>query len=150
MLGLRTIFGDQCRDRQPQQHPDRHVDGEMQIKSGLVEHRPIAQRRHQRMLRKLDDAGFVDIGMKTAGQQHAKLRMVHARQRLGAGKAFALEIDLGLVPDFEPMIAQRLGDRDARPRVGDRPALRTCPRPFSIGSDRQRASFGSDGFMLIG
>ena len=37
--------------------------------------------------------------------------------RLGAGKAFALEIDLGLIPDLDPMIAQCLGDRDARPSV---------------------------------
>ncbi len=71
---------------------------------------------------------LVDVGQEAAGQQHAKLRMTNARQRFGAGKAFALEIDLGLVPDLEPIIAQCIGDADARPVFGghgidERPAL---------------------------
>ena len=40
--------------------------------------------------------------------------MPDARQRLRSGEAFALEIDLRLVPDFEPLIAQRLADGYAR------------------------------------
>ena len=90
------------------------------------------------MLRELGDAGFVDVGEKTAGHQHAKLRMVQARQRLGAGKAFALEIDLGLIPDLEPIIAQRLGDRHARPGVDsvDRRCALVLGR-LLIGSDRR-------------
>ena len=117
LLGLRPILGDERGDRHPQQHADRHVDGEVQIEARVVEHRPVAQRREQRMLRELGDAVFVDVGQETAGQQYPKLRMVNARQRLRAGKAFAPEIDLRLVPDLEPIVAQRVGDRDARPLI---------------------------------
>src|SRR5262249_27442723 len=35
-----------------------------------------------------------------------------ARQRLGTGQAFALEVDLRLVPHLEPAVAQRLVDLD--------------------------------------
>ena len=68
------------------------------------------------MLGELGNAVLVDVGKEAAGQENAKLRVADARQRLGAGEAFALEVDLGLVPDLEPMIAQRLGDRDPRRR----------------------------------
>ena len=43
------------------------------------------------------------------------LRMTDARERFSTRKTFAFEVDLRLIPDLEPMIAQSLGDRDARP-----------------------------------
>ncbi len=69
------------------------------------------------MLAEFGDALLVDIGQEAAGQEHAVLRMPDARQRFRPGEAFALEIDLRLVPDFEPLIPQRLADGYARPPV---------------------------------
>src|SRR5262249_25807026 len=43
-----------------------------------------------------------------------------ARQRLGARQAFATQVDLGLIPDLEPAVAQRLIEFDGRTRAGDR------------------------------
>jgi hypothetical protein len=38
--------------------------------------------------------------------------MAQARDRLGTRQVFALEIDLGLVPELEPAFTQRLIDLD--------------------------------------
>ena len=56
-------------------------------------------------------------GRKLPGQEHPEAGMPDARERLGAGKAFAPEIDLGLVPHLEPAIAQRFVDLDPRARA---------------------------------
>jgi hypothetical protein len=111
-------LGDERGDLHPEQDADRHVDGEVQVESRLIEHRPIAQRRKERMLGEFGNALIVDIRQETAGKQNAELRMVNARERFRTGKAFALQIDLGLVPDLKPVIAQRIGDRDLRPLAG--------------------------------
>ena len=67
----------------------------------------------------------IDAGQELAGEQHAEIGMMNARERFGAGEAFALEIDLRLIPDFQPMLAQRLLDIDLRARAAhgiDEPA----------------------------
>jgi hypothetical protein len=42
--------------------------------------------------------------------------MADARQGFGAGQTFSLEVDFRLVPDFQPIVTQRLVHRDARGR----------------------------------
>ena len=56
------------------------------------------------MLGELREARLIDAGQEAFRPQHAFLRMADARERLGAGQAFALEVDLGLVPDFQPIV----------------------------------------------
>ena len=70
------------------------------------------------MLTEFGDALLVDVGQEGAGQEHAVLRMPNARQRFRPGEAFALEIDFRLIPDFEPLIPQRLANGHARPLMG--------------------------------
>ena len=123
----------------------------MKIETCLLEHRPIAQRGNQRMLSEFGDAVLVDIWHEAAGQQHAELRMADARERFGAGEAFALEIDLRLIPDFEPTIAQRLRDRDVRGAcpaiVESTEARRASSARSAIGADQLRTSSDSESFM---
>src|SRR5580704_7721532 len=92
----------------------------MEVEASLVEDSPVAERRQQRLLRKLDNTVLIDLGKKIARVQDAELRMTHSRQRLCTGKAFALEIDLGLIPNLKPIVAERFSYRDARARCGVR------------------------------
>ena len=87
----------------------------MKIEPGLLEHGPIYKGREKRVLSKLGDAHLIDIREEAARQQDAVLRMADASQRLGPGQTFTLEVDLGLIPDFDPVTAQRLGYCDPRP-----------------------------------
>jgi hypothetical protein len=52
--------------------------------------------------------------------------MADARERFRAGETFTLQIDLRLVPDLQPIITQRLVDRDPAP-------VRTRAAPKSGG-----------------
>jgi hypothetical protein len=107
----------QLRDRQLEQHARRHVDGEVQVEAGLLEHRPVGERGDERMLGEAGDAAVGDAGQEGPRKQHSVFRVPDARQRLGAGQAFALEVDLGLVPHLEPAVAERLVDIDPRTSI---------------------------------
>jgi hypothetical protein len=86
----------------------------MKIETRLIEHGPAIERCNQRMLGKVRNAVVCPSGDEAARQQNAEPRVADARQSLGPGKAFALEVDLGLVLHLEPAVAQCLLDFDAR------------------------------------
>jgi hypothetical protein len=88
----------------------------VQVEAGLVEPRPVFERADERVLAEPDDAVLVGSRQEAAGEQHAQAGMADARQRFRARETFSLEVDLGLVPDFEPAPGQRLADFDPRLR----------------------------------
>ena len=51
-------------------------------------------------------------GMKLPGSRTPCSRMADAREGLGAGELLAAQIDLGLVPELDPVVLERFGKRD--------------------------------------
>src|SRR5262249_14595840 len=89
-------------------------DGEGEIEAGLVERPPVPQRGDKRVFGEAGDAALTDAGPEGAGRHHPERRMPQARERFGATEVFASEVDLGLVPDFEPALVEGLVDLDPR------------------------------------
>src|SRR5215210_5984046 len=59
------------------------------------------------MLRQPDQTGLVARGQKVFRQQDAATRVADTGKRFRPGQTFAAQIDFRLVPDFQPVLAQR-------------------------------------------
>ncbi len=87
------------------------IDAELgEVESGL-------QRLRQGLLGQRDQARLAGAGHERARHQHAVLRMARAREGLGADELLFAQIDLRLVPELDPVVAQGLVEIDA---AGDR------------------------------
>ena len=140
---VRPVLVHQRGDRQPQHDADRDVDREMKIEASLVEHGPAAERGNERVLGEARDAALVDAGKKAAGKEDSEAGMPDARERLRAGKAFAFEVDLGLVPHLEPAVAQCFVDLDPRPRARAHALQKRAPLALIEAFDRSGPMPGS-------
>jgi hypothetical protein len=117
----------------------------VQVEARFLEHRPVGEGCDQRMLGQAGDAAFGDTGQEASRQQHAVARVANARQRLGTGEAFALEIDLGLVPHLEPAVAERLVNLDPGRCLGCHGMDQGAPLFFSEFFDRTGPAPGLGG-----
>src|SRR5262245_49759342 len=59
--------------------------------------------------------------------------MADACERFGAGKLFAAQVDLGLKPELDPVVAERLGELDPRCDRGWMPELELLHDPYDGG-----------------
>ena len=71
------------------------------------------------MLRQLDERRLPRARHEGARQHDAVLRMARARIGLGAGELFFAQVDLGLIPEFDPVVGERFVELEPR---GDRAA----------------------------
>jgi hypothetical protein len=79
----------------------------LQVEAGFFEYGPVEQRRQESVLGEFSEACLIGPGKKAPRQQNAELGVADARQRLGAGEEFTLQVDLGLIPDLQPSEAKR-------------------------------------------
>src|SRR5205807_1789513 len=63
-------------------------------------------------LRQRPAMGIARGGHKIGGLDNSQLRVTHANERFGPAQIECLAANLGLIPQFEPAIAQRLRDID--------------------------------------
>src|SRR5262245_40534698 len=113
-IGAGPILANQSSDRQRSEHARRNVDGERKIEADLLEHRPALQRSNKRIFSQPLEAAGAKPRLEASGQHHAKCRMPQARNRLGSRQVFTREIDLWLIPELEPALAQGVIDLDHR------------------------------------
>jgi hypothetical protein len=147
-LGFGPILGDESRDRQREQGPHRDVDRELQIKAGLLEHRPVAQRRQQRLLRQFGDAFIVDLGLKAAWRQHAELRMADARERSGTGRHLRPRSILGWYQiSIQLLRSASEGAIRGRAKVAAESAVVGAAASSAAGAQAPRGSLGSASLM---
>src|SRR5262249_23477683 len=122
-IGAGAMSADQTANRQGRKHARRNIDGERKIEPNLLEYRPALQRGDKRILGQPLEAPGAQPRLESSRQHHTKYRMAQARNHLGSRQIFAFEVDLRLVPEFEPAFAQRLLDLDRRPSRSPLPRL---------------------------
>ena len=127
-LELRPIGLHDVGDGDLDQRVDRNVDREPQIDAelGEVERRPSAPATRPAPTAR-PGSTRVAPGMNALGIEHAVLRMARAGEGFGADQLFLAQVDLRLVPEFDPAVAQApRRDRCAPAMVGGWPSLRVC------------------------
>ena len=78
------------------------------------------ERAGERQFRQRDQFGFGRARHEGAGRQDAVLRMAAAGEGLDAGKLLFAQVDLGLIPEFDPAVARApRRARCARPSAPD-------------------------------
>ena len=90
-----------------------NVDGEPHVEAKLGKAEIGFKAPCQGLLGQRDQTCFRSAGHERARREHAELRMPRAREGLYADELFLAQIDLWLVPEFDPVVAQRLIKIDA-------------------------------------
>ena len=78
---------------------------------------PGLERARQRQFGERQQAGFVGAGHEAVGREDAVLRMAHARERFRAGELLLSQVDLRLIPEFDPAVLEGFVEAETR---GDR------------------------------
>ena len=112
MRGARTLLAQHLRDRQFHQRRDRRVDRELDRRAVAGEFVPVVQRREDHLFGQRQHVGFGRAGQELIGEDHAVFGMPHTDQPFGAGETLGGEIDFRLIPEFEPVVLDRLLQRD--------------------------------------
>ena len=125
------------------QRVDRDVDREPQIDAELGEIEARIERLIQRLFGQRDQVALAGAGHECAGHQHAVARVARAGKGFGADELFFAQVDLRLIPELDPAVAQCVvRDRRGRRPPADRRACSSC-RTFRI-------TLVSNGFLRTG
>ena len=137
VLRLRPLLAQDCAIGSLTKRRDRHVDRELHRHAVRGAVLPVAQRRDDDALGERQQVALAGAGQEGAGADHAAVRMARAHQRLGADQPHGREIDLGLVPQLEPVVPQHVAKRDlAVARSGSAPLARTAAQRLQHGYPR--------------
>ena len=112
-LELRAIGLHDIGDRDLDQRVDRDVDGGPQIDAELGEVEGSLERLCQRLLGQGDDVRFRCARQECAGHEHAAVRVAGTGERFDADELLLAQINLRLIPELDPAVAQRLIESDA-------------------------------------
>ena len=140
-LELRAIGLHDIGNRDLDQRVDRDVDGGPQIDAELGEVEGSLERLCQRLLGQGDEVRFRCARQECAGHEHAAVRVPGTGERFDADELLLAQIDLRLIPELDPAVAQRLIESDA---AGSRRRMAELASPaiFS-GWCRSRTAFSA-------
>ncbi len=106
------LLAQYLRDRQLDESRHRHIDREFHRRAERRAILEVAQRRDNDALGQSEHVGFLGAGQKQCRTDHAAVRPARPHQTLGADETLRAQIDLGLVPQFEPIAPQHVAQRN--------------------------------------